>query len=238
MTPELDAVLALINPPEKIESLHDLRRLVDAPDRYSLIERRFFDEVGPIFAELSATGIAGDLLVAGVWRGGSAAYFQALNRHFRLDRRLWLLDTFAGFVHERIQHRKDQWSLRMLKKFEQPDSSIFPGADQVRELFRACQLWDERVQIAAGPLEETFPSLLIDKLSLLHIDVDFYEPTRAALEIGYPKLEPGGYVIVDDYGVGAFNCKEAVDEFRAAHGVTAPMRFLTTYAVCWKKPHA
>jgi O-methyltransferase len=236
--PDLEAILARINPPEEIESLHDVRSLVNSSDRYSLIEKRFFEEVVELFADLQGAQIPGDVLVAGVWRGGSAVYFQALNRKFGLSKKLWLLDTFSGFVHDSIQHKKDQWSLRMLKKFEQPETSIFPGAAEVEQLFRTCELWDELVSIVPGALEATLPTLGVERLALLHIDVDFYEPTRAALELAYPKLAPGGYVIIDDYGVGAFNCKEAVDEFRAQHGIVAPMRFMTSYAVCWKKPHA
>lgn len=50
------------------------------------------------------------------------------------------------------------------------------------------------------------------RISLLHIDVDIYEPTKLALEILYDKVVPGGVIIMDDYG-----CVEggtiAIEEF-------------------------
>ncbi len=49
--------------------------------------------------------------------------------------------------------------------------------------------------------------------SFVHIDVDLYESTRAALEVMVPRLLPGGFVVVDDYG--AEKCQGArlaVDE--------------------------
>ena len=51
----------------------------------------------------------------------------------------------------------------------------------------------------------------------------------------YPQVASGGYVIVDDYGVEMFNCKDAVDDFRAAHGVREPLRVMTDYIHFWQK---
>jgi O-methyltransferase len=238
MTPELEAVLCRINPPSEIKTLEDLRGVIHSADRYSLVERRFYEEVVQVFADIAAGGVAGDILAAGVWKGGSAVYLQALNRHFHLNKRLWLSDTFSGFVRDNIQHKKDLRALRLMEMFvgfEQPEHSLFPGVAEVKQLFHDCSLWDELVNIIPGPLEVTLRELDLGRLCFVHVDVDLYEPTKAALEIAYPKLEPGGYVVVDDYGVEQFNCKEAVDEFRAEHGITAPMRFMTSYAVCWKK---
>ena len=50
------------------------------------------------------------------------------------------------------------------------------------------------------------------KLSLLHIDVDLFEPTKACLECFYTHAVRGGIVILDDYG--AFpGANKAIDEF-------------------------
>jgi hypothetical protein len=105
----------------------------------------------------------------------------------------------------------------------------------VERLFRSCNLWDDQVTVLAGPLESTLPPLGLTSLALVHIDVDFYEPTHAALDLTYPKLQLGGYVIVDDYGAHLFNCSDAVDDYRAANNITEKMQYLTDYAVCWKK---
>jgi hypothetical protein len=53
---------------------------------------------------------------------------------------------------------------------------------------------------------------LPEKISILRLDTDWYESTKIELEILYPLLEPGGVLIVDDYGhfEGA---KKAVDEY-------------------------
>ena len=44
---------------------------------------------------------------------------------------------------------------------------------------------------------------------------------EATLETFEPKVSPGGYVVIDDYG--AWEGREATDEYRAAHGLDAPL---------------
>ena len=41
---------------------------------------------------------------------------------------------------------------------------------------------------------------LPDSISILRLDTDFYDSTLIELELLYPRLTPGGYLIVDDYG--------------------------------------
>jgi hypothetical protein len=50
----------------------------------------------------------------------------------------------------------------------------------------------------------------------VHIDCDLYEPIRAALEYFYPRMVPGGYIVMHDYTSMAWNGAErAIDEFFA-----------------------
>jgi len=51
-----------------------------------------------------------------------------------------------------------------------------------------------------------------EPISVLRIDVDWYEPTLAALENLYPLLVQGGVLLIDDYGHWE-GCRKAVDEF-------------------------
>jgi hypothetical protein len=51
-----------------------------------------------------------------------------------------------------------------------------------------------------------------DQLALLRLDTDWYESTRHELEHLYPRLVPGGVLIVDDYGHWE-GARRAVDEY-------------------------
>ena len=42
--------------------------------------------------------------------------------------------------------------------------------------------------------------LIVSEIALLRLDTDWYESTRHELEHLYPRLAPGGVLIIDDYG--------------------------------------
>ncbi len=50
------------------------------------------------------------------------------------------------------------------------------------------------------------------KISLLHIDVDVYEPTKLLLELFFDKVVKGGIIIFDDYSAVS-GATKAIDEF-------------------------
>jgi O-methyltransferase len=76
---------------------------------------------------------------------------------------------------------------------------------------------DERVHLVEGRVEETLPGGAPAEIALLRLDTDWYESTKHELEHLYPRLSPGGVLILDDYGhyEGA---RRAVDEYFEAEG--------------------
>jgi O-methyltransferase len=68
----------------------------------------------------------------------------------------------------------------------------------------------------------------------LRLDGDIYESTIVSLEALYPKLSPGGFAIIDDYNCVP-GCKLAVDEYRAAHGITEPLQPIDWTGVFWQR---
>jgi Macrocin-O-methyltransferase (TylF). len=64
------------------------------------------------------------------------------------------------------------------------------------------------------------PLAPIQSIAVLRLDGDLYESTMDTLTHLYPKVSPGGFVIVDDHG--AFPpCAEAVADYRRDHGIKA-----------------
>jgi len=71
-----------------------------------------------------------------------------------------------------------------------------------------------RVRLHRGLFAETLhPS---EPVALAHIDCDWYEPVRLSLERIYPHLQPGGFLVSDDYYCYG-GAKSAVDEFLEGH---------------------
>ena len=52
-----------------------------------------------------------------------------------------------------------------------------------------------------------------DAIALLRLDTDWYESTKKELDVLFPKVTKGGYVIVDDYYTWQ-GAKIATDEFK------------------------
>ncbi|HEV2376965.1 MAG TPA: TylF/MycF/NovP-related O-methyltransferase, partial [Streptosporangiaceae bacterium] len=80
---------------------------------------------------------------------------------------------------------------------------------------------------------DTLPTAPIDKLALIRLDGDLYGSTMDALVSLYPKLSPGGFVIVDDFVLSG--CRTAVHEFREREGISDPIEPIDTSSVYWRR---
>ena len=167
---------------------------------------------------LNGKGIAGDFVECGVWRGGNVMIAKELCRNSAIKRKFYLFDTFAGMsatteadtthvgadanatYRERVRDDHVDW--------------VYASLEDVRESFRRANLLDDRVIFVKGKVEDTLadPRHLPEKIALLRLDTDFYESTRAELEVLYPRLVSGGVLIVDDYGHWR-GARKAVDEY-------------------------
>ncbi|MCY7361470.1 MAG: TylF/MycF family methyltransferase, partial [Ignavibacteria bacterium] len=74
------------------------------------------------------------------------------------------------------------------------------------------------IELIAGDITETIPEYVKKnpdlKISFLNLDTDIYEPSVTILENLYPKIETGGVLILDDYGVFPGETKAADDYFK------------------------
>jgi len=163
-------------------------------------------------AHILHEGVQGDIVELGVYRGNSAALLAALAREH--SRRLYLFDTFTGF---------DQ------RDFTGHDSHRKPGfADTSLERVRKL-VGIRDVSYVPGFFPESCNQIeLPAEIAIAHLDCDLYEPTKAGLERFYPRVVPGGLIVVHDYSSGFWpGITRAVDEFftgRPERPVLAPDR--------------
>ena len=68
---------------------------------------------------------------------------------------------------------------------------------------------------------------------MLRLDGDLYESTIDALQPLYPKVSPGGFVIVDDYNLPM--CRKAIHDFRNQLGIRDGIIPIDDAGVCWRK---
>jgi hypothetical protein len=70
------------------------------------------------------------------------------------------------------------------------------------------------VQYYPGLFPATAEAVAACRFSFVHLDVDLYESTRAALEFFYPRMSSGGIILSHDYVI-ADGVRKAFDEFFA-----------------------
>ena len=174
-------------------------------------------------------GVPGDLIETGVWRGGATIFMRAVLKAYRQeDRVVWVADSFRGLPKPNAtEYPADAGdTLWRVKQLAIP-------LEEVKENFRRYGLLDDQVQFLAGWFRDTLPTAPIERLAVLRLDGDLYESTMDALAHLYPKLSPGGYVIVDDYALP--NCRAAVDEYRRQHQITEPLARIDQNAQFWQR---
>lgn len=157
--------------------------------------------------------IPGDLVECGVWRGGSMGMMALAHRRYgRLPRQLRLFDAWGDWPDptpdDGLQYR-DLLAGTLVKA----DNRGALAA--CRELLESVVGFPpERIHYEQGLFGETIPRAAphIEAIALLRLDGDWYESTKLALAHLFPKVAPGGIVVIDDYG-SCDGCRRAVDEF-------------------------
>ncbi|MET0627409.1 MAG: TylF/MycF family methyltransferase [Acidimicrobiia bacterium] len=200
------------------------------PYAETMIGDRRLDNVVACVTELLADGIPGDLIETGAWRGGATILMRGiLAAHGVTDRRVWVADSFEGLpAPDAARYPADEGvdlsGIDLLKV----------TAERVKANFERYGLLDDQVQFLEGWFRDTLPDAPIDSLALIRLDGDLYESTMDALTALYPKLSPGGFVIVDDYG--AFEpCRQAISDYRDANGIDDPITEIDWTGVYWRR---
>ena len=207
-------------------TLADVRNLCDVA--YSMIGRRRMDSLEACLDIIRQENIAGDLLEAGVCRGGACIFMRGYLEAWGMpDKLVYCADSFEGLPVPSCDEDKNA----DLSKKKYPILAI--SEEQVRENFRRYNLLDERVLFLKGWFCDSLPKADIAQLALLRLDADLYESTRDALNALGHKVVPGGFVIVDDYYTFQ-QCRQAVDEWRTAHGVTSKLESIDNQSVFWR----
>ena len=155
--------------------------------------------------------LPGDILEFGVYKGVSLIRlisFRDLLEHSN-SRKIIGFDAFGKFP--------DKLNLKSDKKFVERFENIGGYGISKQDLeIHLKNKGTNNYELIEGDIKSTIPKFLKNnpslKISLLHIDVDVYEPTKIILENLYDRIVKGGILMLDDYGTIAGETK-AVDEF-------------------------
>lgn len=163
-----------------------------------------------IFNNILKNKIKGDIVECGVWKGHSAYILASMIEKYDTNKKFHIFDSFEGGLSEKTLN--DANELRKLSENDiKLESELFSSTkNEVTKTLKKFNF----IEYYEGWIPDKFYMVEDKKFSFIHIDVDLYEPTRDSLNFFYKRLEKGGAIAIDDYGLTQFpGAKKAVDEF-------------------------
>jgi O-methyltransferase len=210
-------------PEDYLESGHAAENRVE--DAETMLGTRQLDQMQAAIVSVLEEKVPGDILEAGVWRGGMTLFMRAVLKAYGVtNRTVWVADSFMGLPA--ID--------RSLDKFEWNAGDMAVSLEDVKQTFARYGLLDSQVSFLKGFFSETLPNCPVANLAILRIDADLYGSTADALTHLYPRLVPGGYAIFDDYS-NLPDCRRAIEDYRRTHGISEPVIAIDQRAVFWRK---
>lgn len=175
--------------------------------------------------------IPGDLLEAGVWRGGACIFMQAYVKMYHLDKKVFVVDSFEGVPPP----NPDKYPIDKDIRLDMEASYLGVPIEVVKSNFAKFDLLQNNVVFIKGLFKDSLPSNTdINNLCLLRADGDLYESTINILENLYPKLNNNGFCIMDDY-YGIKACQLATDDYRSKNLIKNPLVPVDAITAFWHK---
>ena len=210
--------LGVVKHPRIVRLIHNPQRLEDKLEGVGwprsaevMCGSRRLEFLQKTLYAIEREGIDGDFFEGGCWRGGAVILMMAALRALRGQHRrlVWAADSFEGYPAPTANSSQDDKDLYEERAYFHVTRSEF---EQNLERYG---VHGPELRVLEGYFDKSLPAAPIERLALIRIDIDGYEGVRAILENLYPKLVPGGFVVVDDYlAIGA---RRAIDEYIAKH---------------------
>jgi len=170
--------------------------------------------------------VPGHIVECGVFKGMSLLTFVKLIEVLcPADslKRVIGFDTFEGFVN--LAEKDGLPNEKRGKVVGGWNSSDFlPTLQKLVEITQRDSMVPrvKRVELVKGDASVSIPEYVKAnpgiRISLLHLDMDLYDPTLAALRHLYPLVSPGGIVLLDEYGMDGFPGESAAfDDYFGAN---------------------
>ncbi|CEN81160.1 TylF/MycF/NovP-related O-methyltransferase [Paraclostridium sordellii] len=154
--------------------------------------------------------IPGEVLEFGVYKGASiirfATYRELLENTY--SRKIIGFDIFEEFP--KTDNDDDN---KFIQRFEEQGGNGI-SKEALEDFIKHKKI--NNIELIKGNVFDTLDEFLEKnkqiKISLLHLDLDVYKPTKFILEKLYERMIPGGIIVFDDYGT-VKGATDAIDEF-------------------------
>lgn len=156
--------------------------------------------------------IGGNIIECGVWKGGSMLLVAQILKQFNSDKRIYMFDTFSGMPLPDPELDIDQLGNVAIDRWR--ENWVDGGSKQAVKANMDLAGYPH-FSLIEGKVEATLHNALgTTQFSLVRLDTDWYASTKVELEVLWPRLVPGGFLIIDDFG-SWLGCRKAVLEYFA-----------------------
>jgi len=198
-----------------METLYDLNKQFEYENGFyaTASPSRFSKFISHLEFFKQTSHIRGEIVELGIFKGNS--FFRWIKFRDLLEqthsRKIIGFDIFGDFPEASFVKDKEKRDAFVTETNGGKSISF----EEINDLLNKQGL-NKNIDIIKGDILVTLDSYLNEnphiKISLLHIDVDLYEPTKHTLEMLYKRVTKGGIIILDDYGAFA-GTNKAVDDF-------------------------
>lgn len=179
--------------------------------------------------------LPGAIVECGVFKGTSLVRFAGFRDLFGNpdSHKIIGFDIFGKFPETAFEADK-----KFRKDFIDEAGAESISKDQLLEVLKRKNI-EKNLELVEGDITKTVPEYAQAnpqlKIALLNLDVDVYEPSLAILEHFYPRIVPGGVLLLDDYGKFPGENKAVDDYFRGKNVSIKKFPFAMTPCYIIKK---
>jgi hypothetical protein len=143
-------------------------------DAVSMLPLARVDNIRSCIEDILSSGIPGDLIETGVWRGGASIFMRGvLKAHGVTDRLVWVADSFEGLPEPDPEQFPLEAKVQTGPVMQKAYHNFAVGLEEVKRNFAAYGLLDNQVRFLKGWFKDTLPSAPIGPLALMRLDGDF-----------------------------------------------------------------
>jgi hypothetical protein len=200
----------------------------DFPSTLSMTGLRRLNNMEWLLLDALSRNVPGDVIETGVWRGGLCVVVATMLRLLRATgRTTFLADSFAGIPDVNISmFPKDKVHESQTRFQILTENSEGKVANSLSAM-GVFGYRDYPVVLLQGYFNDSLPKAVREGrfkagFAIIRLDGDTYMSTWQAIEVLYPLLHSGGFVIVDDY-TNWKGCFDAINDYREKFGINTPI---------------
>ena len=145
-----------------------------------------------------SSNIPGCVIECGVFKGISLIRLATFLKLLKSNKKIIAFDAFGKHPTTKISSDHKRRKILLSEGKDGISEKQLTGILKRKGL-------EKNIKLIKGDITETVPKYLKSnpklKISLLNLDVDFYEPSMSILKNFYPRLSKHGILMLDDYGV-------------------------------------